>query len=37
MLTDVTEHTIATSFADRIVRALAKSLPLVCAGLYVIF
>ena len=34
MLTDVTAQTRATSFADGIVRPLAKSLPLVCAGLY---
>ena len=33
MLTDVTAQTRATSFADGIVRPLAKSLPLVCAGL----
>ena len=33
MLPDVTEHTRATSFAHSIVRALAKSLPRVCAGL----
>ena len=32
MLTDVTAQTRATSFADGIVRPLAKSLPLVCAG-----